>query len=97
MLKARVNGKLVVAEPDSPEEGFCPDCGGKVRRRHRTRMDGDVTYFYRHVRGEGKHCPRRYRPTVIWHVRVPAGISPAAGSSYAESPSAALATPEPAH
>jgi hypothetical protein len=97
MLKARVNGDIVVAEPDSPEEGFCPDCGGKVRRRHRTRMDGDITYFYRHIRGEGKHCPRRYRPTVIWHAPVSGTRSRVAGSSGVESLAGALATPEPAH
>lgn len=66
MVKARVNGKLVVAGPDAPEEALCPDCGGKVRVRHRARMDGETTYFYRHIQGEGKNCPRRYRPTFIW-------------------------------
>jgi hypothetical protein len=35
----------------------------EVHKRHVTRMDGSVTYFYRHVRGQGKGCPRRYRPT----------------------------------
>ncbi len=65
MKKARVNGKVVAASPDAPEIGFCPDCGGRVKIRHRTNMDGAVTYFYRHMRGEGKNCPKRYRPTCI--------------------------------
>lgn len=62
MRRAKVNGRLVVAGPDAPEEAVCPDCGGAVRKRTRQRMGGGVTTFYRHVRGEGKHCPRRYRP-----------------------------------
>lgn len=65
MKKARVNGKVVAASPDAPEVGLCPDCGGRVKIRHRTNMDGAVTYFYRHMRGEGKNCPKRYRPTCI--------------------------------
>ncbi len=28
----------------------------------RKRMDGEITYFYRHKRGQGENCPRRYRP-----------------------------------
>jgi hypothetical protein len=63
MKRARVNGKLVSAGPDAPDTGSCPECGGAVQRRRRTRMDGAVTYFYRHKRGEGKDCPKRYRPT----------------------------------
>jgi len=88
MVKARVNGELVVAGPDAPEKALCPDCGGKVRKRQRERMDGDTTYFYRHIRGEGKGCSSRYRPTDIWQTPVTAGISRAAGSSGAESPRA---------
>jgi len=63
MKQARVDGELVTAGPDSPDVGVCPDCGGEVQRRRRTCMDGTVTYFYRHRRGHGKECPRRYRPT----------------------------------
>jgi hypothetical protein len=62
MLEARVNGRLVIAGPDVPDVAVCPDCGGEVRKRRRRRMDKSVTYFYRHVRGQGKDCPRRYRP-----------------------------------
>ena len=63
MKEARVEGRLVTAEADSPERGRCPECGTEVHKRRRTCMDGSVTYFYRHKRGEGKDCPRRYRPT----------------------------------
>jgi hypothetical protein len=63
MKEAEVNGKLVVAGPKAPDAGVCPDCGGKVQKRRVRRMDGRVTYFYRHRRGQGKGCPRRYRPT----------------------------------
>ncbi|MFO7743246.1 MAG: hypothetical protein R6X31_13140 [Anaerolineae bacterium] len=63
MKEAVANGKLVVAGPDAPETAACPDCGTEVSRRHVTRMDGSVTYFYRHQRGKGKDCPSRYRPT----------------------------------
>lgn len=62
MRKAIVNEELVVAGPRAPKKAICPACGGKVQKRHRTRMDGQVTYFYRHARGEGKRCPERYRP-----------------------------------
>ncbi len=63
MKEAMVDGELVTAKADAPEVGLCPDCGTEVVKRHRTCMDGNVTYFYRHKRGEGKECPRRYRPT----------------------------------
>lgn len=63
MKDAQVNGTLVIAGPDTPDTAVCPDCGAKVEKRHRTRMDGTVAYFYRHRRGKGKDCPRRYRPT----------------------------------
>jgi hypothetical protein len=63
MKQAEVEGKLVTAGPRAPEMGVCPDCGGEVQKRRRSRMDGSVTYFYRHKRGQGKDCPRRYRPT----------------------------------
>ena len=63
MKEAVVNGKLVVAEPNAPDTAVCPDCGTEVQKRHVKRMDGGITYFYRHKRGEGKGCPRRYRPT----------------------------------
>jgi hypothetical protein len=63
MNEAEVNGKLVVAGPDAPDEAVCPDCRAEVQKRRVRRMDGGVTYFYRHNRGQGKHCPRRYQPT----------------------------------
>jgi hypothetical protein len=63
MQEANVKGRLIPASPDAPATGTCPDCGADVQNRHVTRMDGSVTWFYRHKRGQGKHCPRRYRPT----------------------------------
>ena len=63
MKQAEVDGKLVTAGPEAPDTGVCPDCGGEVQKRRRSRMDGSVTYFYRHKRGQGKDCPKRYRPT----------------------------------
>jgi hypothetical protein len=62
MKKAKVEGQLVSAGPDSAEEAECPSCGGRVKKRKRRRMDGQVTYFYRHVEGEGEDCQLRYRP-----------------------------------
>jgi len=62
MREAMVKGQLVLAGPDSPEEAVCPSCGGAVKKRKRRRMDGQVTYFYRHKAGIGEKCPRRYRP-----------------------------------
>jgi DNA-directed RNA polymerase subunit RPC12/RpoP len=58
MKDARNNGSLVVAGVDAPREAICPSCGGRVVLRHR-RDTG--TFFYRHARGEGLHCPRRPR------------------------------------
>ena len=63
MKDAELHGKPVVAGPDAPDEALCPDCGAEVQKRRVTRMDGAVTHFYRHKRGQGKDCPRRYRPT----------------------------------
>ena len=63
MKEAVVDGKQVVAGPDAPDTGVCPDCDGELRKRSRKRMGGGITHFYRHVRGQGKDCPRRYRPT----------------------------------
>jgi hypothetical protein len=62
MQKARVNGRLVTAGPDSPEMALCPACGEKVEKRKRRRGDGQVTYFYRHMMDVGDGCPLRYRP-----------------------------------
>ena len=62
MREARASGRLVVAGPDSVEEAECPSCGGEVKKRKRRRMDGQVTYFYRHKRGVGEDCQLRYRP-----------------------------------
>ena len=60
MQEAEVKGSLVKAGPNSPAAAVCPACGGIVEKRKRRRMDGQVTYFYRHKPGEGKGCPRRY-------------------------------------
>ncbi len=53
----------VTASPDAPTTATCPDCGGTVTLRKRNRMDTTTTYFYRHTRGQGHNCPRRYQPT----------------------------------
>ena len=63
MREARVSGRLVLAGPDSALEAECPFCGGKVKKRKRRRMDGQVTYFYRHERGVGEDCQLRYSPS----------------------------------
>jgi hypothetical protein len=60
--EAAANGTLV-AGPDAPDRATCPGCGTEVRKRSRKRMDGRVTYLFGHKRGQGMHCPRRYRPT----------------------------------
>ena len=61
MQTALVKGKLVPAGPDSLELAICPSCKGMVLKRSRKRHDGGTTYFYRHKRGVGIECPRRYR------------------------------------
>lgn len=65
MLEAKVDGQLVRAGPHSPEKGRCPSCGGTVSKRKRRRMDGRVTYFYRHNTAEGIDCPLRYTPVSV--------------------------------
>ena len=62
MKVATVDGKPTPAASDSPDEALCPSCGGVVHKRKRRRMDGHITYFYRHKRGEGTECPLRYHP-----------------------------------
>ena len=54
--------RLITAGPDSPDRAQCPECGAPVTKRKRRRMDGSVSYFYRHVRGKGERCPLRYNP-----------------------------------
>jgi len=62
MREAMVKGQLVPASPDSSEKARCPTCGGTVTKRKRRRMDGSFSWFYRHSRGQGEGCPRRYNP-----------------------------------
>jgi hypothetical protein len=62
MREAKMGNRLVVAGPDAPEVATCPDCGGEVHKRKRRTMDKSTTWYYRHKRGQGKGCPRRYRP-----------------------------------
>ncbi|MBE9507773.1 MAG: hypothetical protein IMY86_06950 [Chloroflexi bacterium] len=62
MRDAKLNGKPVLASPDSPEVALCPACGGEVHKHRRKVGRSEVTYFYRHRAGVGDGCPRRYRP-----------------------------------
>ena len=57
MKEAIANGKLVVAGPDAPDTAVCRDCGTEVQKRHVKRMDGGITYFYRHKRERGRTVP----------------------------------------
>ena len=59
MREAKVEGEVVVAGPDTPDVAQCPACGGEVHKRKRRRMDGSVSYYYRHKRGVCKDCPKR--------------------------------------
>lgn len=67
MQEAVVNGQMISAGPDSPEKAQCPVCGGTVTKRKRRRMDGSVSWFYRHIHGEGKGCSLRYYPVSTEH------------------------------
>jgi hypothetical protein len=62
MREARFEDQIIVAGPDSPDIARCPACGGEVHRRSRRRMDGSTAYYYRHKRGVGQDCPKRYHP-----------------------------------
>jgi hypothetical protein len=61
MRDAKLNGRPVLAGPDSPDVALCPACGGEVKKRRRS-DSGKTTWFYRHRQGVGDGCPRRYRP-----------------------------------
>jgi hypothetical protein len=61
MRKARAGDRTVVAGPDAPDVARCPACGSEVHKRKRRCMDKTVTWYYRHKRGVGKECPRRYQ------------------------------------
>jgi hypothetical protein len=60
--KARLNGHLVEAGPNSPEVALCPSCGEEVHKRRRKVGQSEYTYFYRHRVGVGDGCSLRYRP-----------------------------------
>ena len=45
MRDASVDGLLVPAGENSPEEAVCQSCGGAVKKRKRRGMGGQVTYF----------------------------------------------------
>jgi uncharacterized C2H2 Zn-finger protein len=62
MREAEIDGRLVVAGPDAPQVARCPACGAELQKRKRRTMDKTTTWYYRHKRGQGKDCPRRYRP-----------------------------------
>ena len=62
MREARVNGRLVMAGPNSPEMASCPSCGEEVKKRKRRGSDGKATWFWRHKVGVGDGCPLRYTP-----------------------------------
>ena len=59
MREAKVEGEVVIAGPNTPDVAECPACGGEIHKRKRRRMDGGVTFYYRHKRGVGKDCPKR--------------------------------------
>ena len=63
MLRAKVDGELIQAGPDSPEVATCPACGGEVCKRRRRVGRNGHTHFYRHKAGVGNDCFLRYRPT----------------------------------
>ena len=59
MREAKFEGEIIIASPESPDVAQCPACGGEVHKRSRRRMDGSVSYYYRHKRGVGQNCSRR--------------------------------------
>jgi hypothetical protein len=61
MQTAESGGKLVTAGSESPDVAVCPDCRSIVVKRTRKTQGGGTIYLYRHKRGVGVGCPRRYR------------------------------------
>ena len=57
MREAKLNGKVIIAETNAPDIAVCPDYGTDVVKGRRTCMDGVVTYFCRHKRGQGEDSP----------------------------------------
>jgi hypothetical protein len=65
VIKAKVNGKLIQAGPDSPEVAQCPACSGEVHKRRRKVGRDKYTYFYHRRRGVSNDCPLRYQPAPL--------------------------------
>jgi hypothetical protein len=59
MREAKLDDKIVVAGLNTPDIEECPDCNGEVHKRRCRRMDGSVTFYYRHKRAVGKDWPKR--------------------------------------
>ena len=54
-------GSPVRAEAGAPAQARCPHCRGwlNLRRRQRSNLPGDVTYFWRHEDNASLDCPTR--------------------------------------
>jgi hypothetical protein len=61
MRDPRVSGRLVIAGPGTPDTGVCPNYGVPVPKRRVRRLDGTITTCFRHKRGLGENCLKRYR------------------------------------
>ncbi len=55
-------GETIVAKNGMPEKAICPRCGSRVTLRRRRQMNGDVTYFWRHVDHSIRSCLKRSKP-----------------------------------
>jgi hypothetical protein len=60
VCEAIVEGQLVPAGPDSPEEAICLICGIVIRKRKRRNMDRQVVRFYLHENRVGEKRPNRH-------------------------------------
>jgi len=55
-------GEPIIAGDGMPEKAVCPFCGNRVTLRRRRQMNGDVTYFWRHVEHSSRSCRSRSKP-----------------------------------
>jgi hypothetical protein len=58
--EAIVEGQLVPAGPDSPEEAICLVCGSVIRKRKRCNMDRQAVYFCQRETRVGEKRPNRH-------------------------------------
>lgn len=60
------SGVPIEAAAGAPTQALCPQCGGVVILRQRTRshLSGDVSYFWRHLDHDNTGCTARFAASI---------------------------------